>query len=184
MNDKTNLFERTQQAAIEYFELKKKFENSIIDTVKKFRKQCLIAWLELYQEYKNKYATFKNVNVGIPALIQLCNNTIDTDIEKLKKGRTSPYFNFKWNISVYCFIHTDNEFCDSEYYDDVKISLDYDDESFVIKLSKTNILDPVVFDQEVEKFKQETIAYFDKSYNYYQQRCKQQIEYWQTKLNC
>ena len=95
MNDKTNLFERTQQAAIEYFELKREFENSIIETVKKFRKQCLIAWLELYQEYKNKYATFKNVNVGIPALIQLCNNTIDTDIEKLKQGKHSPYFNFR-----------------------------------------------------------------------------------------
>ena len=182
MDNQSNLYERTKEAAIAYFELKEQYEQLIIATVKEFRRQCLIAWLELYDEYKNKYPSFTDVNVGIPALIQTVRK--DIDIERLKQCKFDPYFNFKWTISVYCFIHIDNESSDSEYQDDVKISLDYDDESFVIMLHKTNILDPVVFDQEVEKFKQETIAYFDKSYNYYQQRCKQQIEYWQTKLNC
>ena len=140
MDNQSNLYERTKEAAIVYFQLKEQYEQSIIATVKEFRRQCLITWLELYDEYKNKYPSFTNMNVGIPALIQTVRK--DIDIERLKQCKFDPYFNFKWTISVYCFIHTDNESGDSEYQDDIKISLDYDDESFVIMLSKTNILDP------------------------------------------
>lgn len=180
MNNQSNLYERTKEAAIAYFELKEQYERSIISTVKEFRRQCLITWLELYDEYKYKYPSFTDVNVGIPALIQTVRK--DIDIERLKQCKFDPYFNFKWTISVYCFIHADNESSDFEYQDDVKISLDYDDESFVIMLSKTNILDPKVFVQEVEKFKQDTIDYFNTSYNSYLQRYKQHIDYLQSKL--
>ena len=180
MDNQSNLYERTKEAAIVYFQLKEQYEQSIIATVKEFRRQCLITWLELYDEYKNKYPSFTDVNVGIPALIQTVRK--DIDIERLKQCKFDPYFNFKWTISVYCFIHIDNESSDSEYQDDVKISLDYDDESFVIMLRKTNILDPKVFVQEVEKFKQDTINYFNTSYNSYLQRRKQHIDYLQSKL--
>ena len=59
MDNQSNLYDRTKEAAIAYFQLKEQYEQSIIATVKEFRRQCLITWLELYDEYKNKY-TIKN----------------------------------------------------------------------------------------------------------------------------
>lgn len=180
-----DLFTRTKEAAIEYFELKEQYEEEISKAFKEYRKRCLIAYIETYHEFQNQYPNFIDVYLKIPPQIVLNNFGAAYNIEKLKlnadelkQGKMQP--RFRWPTLIECFMRTyvhDEEFVTVEHSYHAIVTVDYEryDDEYTFYLDKTNILDPVVLDQEVEKFKQKTIDSFKEVYDNHLFKIKKQI---------
>ena len=192
MDNQSNLYERTKEAAIAYFELKEQYEKEISNAFNEYRKRCLIAFVETYYEFENQYPLFVDIYLKIPPQIVINNfgatysiQELKSNFDKLKQGNLQP--RFRWPALIECFMQThihSEEFVTVEHSHNALVTIDYEryNTEYTFSLDKVNILDPIVLEKEVKKFKQDTINYFNTTYNSYLQRRKQHIDYLQSNL--
>ena len=94
---------------------------------------------------------------------------------------------FRWPTLIESFMRTyvhDEEFVTVEYSPNAIVTVDYEryNDEYTFSLDKTNILDPVVLDQEVEKFKQKTIDSLKEVYDNHLFKIKKQITSLESQL--
>jgi hypothetical protein len=171
------LISQTQEAAIVYFELKKQLEKEIDNLLNEYRKRCIIAYCEVYLEYKNKisfdkfYPRFLFCNIDVNSKLY----SVNYDINKLTEEINKLNINWICQYSVSVFSTYTQQYRNS-------IRIDFEDDEVIFDLNKTDLFDENVMNQEVEKFKQNTKRIFDYKLTEEQRIIRQKIAELQAKL--
>ena len=175
------LVSQTQTAAIVYFELKEQLEKEIDNLLNEYRKKCIVAYCEVYIEYKNKisfteiYPRFLLCNIDFQTRLK----EFDYDISKLKELLNVCYLNWKYQYSI-------STFSTFKPYGGVQsqntIIVQFEDDEVIFDLTKTDLFDNEVMNQEIEKFKHQLNLMFNYKIIDEQKYIRQKIAELQAKL--
>ena len=175
------LVSQTQTAAIVYFELKEQLEKEIDNLLNEYRKRCIVAYCEVYIEYKNKisfieiYPQFLLCNIDFQTRLK----EFDYDISKLKELLNVCYLNWKYQYSI-------STFSTFKPYGGVQsqntIIVQFEDDEVIFDLTKTDLFDNEVMNQEIEKFKHQLNLMFEYKIVNEQKIIRQKIAELQAKL--
>lgn len=172
-----DLFTRTKEAAIVYFELKKQLEEAIAVILNEYRKKCIIAYCEIYIENRKQisfdklYPHFLFCNIDVNAKL----HSVNYDINKLTEEINKLKINWICQYSVSVFSTYKQQYRNS-------IRIEFGDDELILELDKTDLFDENVMNQEVEKFKQNTKRIFDYKLTEEQRIIRQKIAELQAKL--